>query len=140
VRWAGRAPLAVTAAALAVILGGCGLNVRGADLFLLTRVGQGTKLTLLINDSGTIRCNSARVKPLADPLLIRARDLSINLVKDATARLSLPAGAGTIFSYRITLQQGVIAFSDRDTSGHRELAEAELFAAQAAQQACGLSG
>ena len=38
------------------------------------------------------------------------------------------------------MQQGTIAFSDRDTPGHKELAQAELFAAQAAQQVCGLSG
>src|SRR5207248_542559 len=47
---------------------------------------------------------------------------------------------GTVFSYRISLQQGTIRFSDRDAKGHRELARAELFAVQAAQQACGLSG
>ena len=53
--------------------------------------------------------------------------------------LSLSAGPGTVFSYRIKLQQGTIVFSDRDTAHHPILAQAELFAAQAAQQACGLN-
>ena len=126
--------------ALSAVATGCGLNVQLADLFLLVRTGQGTKLTLVVNDSGTIRCNGAKAKPISDPLLIQARDLAGSLTTDASAKLSLPAGPGTVFSYRISLQQGTIRFSDRDTKGHSELAQAELFAAQAAQQACGLSG
>jgi TATA-box binding protein (TBP) (component of TFIID and TFIIIB) len=122
------------------MLAGCGLNVQSADLFLLTRTGQGSKLTLLVNDSGTIRCNGAKAKMISDALLIQARDLSDNLGTDASHNLYLKAVPGTVFSYRISLQQGVIRFSDRDTEHHPELSRAELFAAQAAQQACGLSG
>jgi hypothetical protein len=123
-----------------VLLAGCGLNVQSPDLFLLTRTGQGSKLTLVVSDSGTIRCNGAKARPISDPLLIGARDLSDNLAPDAGKGLSLPSPPGSVFSYRISMQQGTIAFSDRDTRGHKELAQAELFAAQAAQQACGLSG
>jgi hypothetical protein len=119
---------------------GCGLNVRSADLFLLTRTGQGTKLTLLVNDSGTIRCNGAKAKPISDKLLVQARDLADNLGKYLTRKVSLPAGPGAVFSYRISLEQGTISFADRAGAGHQELAQTELFAAQAAQQACGLSG
>jgi hypothetical protein len=126
--------------AAALVAAGCGLNVQSADLFLLTRTGQGSKLTLVVNDSGTIRCNGAKAKPIPDPLLIGARDLSDNLAADAGRGLSLPSRPGSVFSYRISVQQGTIRFSDRDTRGHKELAQAELFAARAAQQACGLSG
>jgi hypothetical protein len=124
----------------ALVVAGCGLNVQSPDLFLLTRTGQGSKLTLIVNDSGTIRCDGAKAKAISDPLLIQARDLSDNLGNDAAKGLSLPARPGSVFRYRISLQQGTIAFSDRDTTGHKELAQAELFAAQAAQQGCGLSG
>jgi hypothetical protein len=123
----------------ALALSACGLAVQSADLFLLTRTGQGSKLSLLVNDSGTIRCDGGKSRPLNDSFLIRARDLSVNLADDAGQHLSLPAGPGTVFSYRIKLQQGTIAFSDRDTAHHPILAQAELFAAQAAQQACGLN-
>lgn len=122
------------------LLAGCGLDVQSADLFALTRTGQGTKLSLIVNDSGTVRCNGAKAKPISDALLIQARDLADNLGKDATAKLSLRARPGTVFSYRINLQQGTVSFSDRDTTGHTELAQTELFAAQVAQQVCGLSG
>jgi hypothetical protein len=141
VRKRGRRPgVAAGAILVSAALAGCGLNVQSPDLFLLTRTGQGSKLTLVVNDSGTIRCNGAKAKPIPDALLIGARDLADNLATDAGKGLSLPTRSGSVFSYRISVQQGTIAFSDRDTGGHKELAEAELFAAQAAQQACGLSG
>lgn len=125
---------------LCMALAGCGLNVQSADLFLLKRVGQGRTLTLLINDSGTIRCNGGKPKQLADPLLLQARDLASTLAKDAAAKLKIPSSAESVFSYTITLQDGTISFPDTAGSRHHELAQAELFAVQAAQQACGLSG
>jgi hypothetical protein len=140
-RRAGR-PAAVGAAlaALAAACAGCGLNVQSADLFQLTRTAAGSKLTLLISDGGTIRCNGAKAKPLSDPLLIRARDLSDNLAGDASAKLTIPATSGTVNYFRITLQQGTVSFPDRAAAHRKVLSEAELFAVQAAQQACGLSG
>jgi hypothetical protein len=128
--------LGVTAA---LCLGGCGFNVRSADVLLLTRTGQGSTLTLLINDGGTISCDGRAAKPLDDSLLIRARDLAVNLSADATENMRLPAGPGTIFTYRIKLQPGTVVFSDHDTARHPILAQAEVFAAQAAQQACNLN-
>jgi hypothetical protein len=77
---------------------------------------------------------------ISSAVLIQARDLSDNLASDATKKLSLPVTPGTVFSYRIRMEQGTITFSDRDTQGHKVLAQAELFAAEAAQQVCGLSG
>ena len=133
------AQLVLVALALAA-LGGCGLDVQSPDLFLLTRTGQGPKLTMEVSDGGTIRCNGSKPKAMSDAMLIQARDLSDNLARDAGANLSLPPRPGTIFDFRIKLQQGTITFSDRDTSGHKVLAQAELFAVQAAQQVCGLSG
>jgi len=133
------APLVLLALTLAA-LSGCGLDVQSPDLFLLTRTGQGSKLTMEVSDGGTIRCNGSKPKPMSDAMLIQARDLSDNLANDAGANLSLPPRPGTIFDFRIKLQQGTITFSDRDTSGHKVLAQAELFAVQAAQQVCGLSG
>lgn len=124
----------------ALLISGCGLQVSEPDLFVLTRTGQGSKLTLLINDSGTISCNGAKARPISDAMLIAARDLTDSLSRDAARKLALAVGPGTVFSYRIRLQQGDVRFSDRDAGGHQELAQAELFAAQAAQQDCGLSG
>ena len=124
----------------AVALSGC-FDVAAADLFLLTRTGQGSKLTLLINDSGTIRCDGAKAKPISNARLIAARDLADNLSADATAKLTIPPVAGSAYYFRIKLPQGTIAFPDRAADArHPILAQAELFATQTAQQACGLPG
>ena len=134
-----RAAASLCALTAAAALAGCGLNVRSPDVLLLTRTGQGTRLTLLVNDGGTISCNGAHTKPLDDALLIQARDLAVNLGGDAAKQLTLPAGPGTIFTYRIKLQGGTVTFSDHDTAHHPILAQAEVFAAQTAQQACHLN-
>ena len=133
--------LAATGAiVIAAALSGCGFNVQSPDLFLLTRTGQGTKLTLLVNYGGTLRCNGGKSRQMTDSMLITARDLSDNLADDGTKNLTIPATPRTIFYYRIKVQQGAISFPDASARTHSELAQAELFAAQAAQQVCHLSG
>jgi hypothetical protein len=131
--------MAAVAVATALVLAGC-LNVQAADLFLLTRTGQGSKLTLLVNDSGTIRCNGGKGKPISNSTLIAARDLSDNLATDAQNSLTIPDVAGSVYYFRIRMQQGTIAFPDRAAGRRKALAQAELFATQAAQRDCGLSG
>lgn len=124
----------------ALMLAGCGLEIQSPDLFLLTRTGQGPPLTLLVNDSGMIRCNGGKAKPLSDTLLIQARDLAGNLNNDAKAKLRIPKAPNSVAYYTIKLQYGTVEFPDTAGARHQELAEAELFAVQAAQQACGLAG
>ena len=87
------AAVAALAVAVAVLLAGC-FDVQSPDLFLLTRTGQGGKLTLLVNDGGTIRCDGAKAKPISDNALVTARDLSDNLVTDAQNKLDDPPGPG----------------------------------------------
>jgi hypothetical protein len=130
--------------AVSVLLGtgalaGCGLNVQSPDLFLLTRTGPGGKLTLEVSDGGAIRCNGGHARTISSARLITARDLADNLSSDAGHNLDLPTAPGSIYTFRILLQQGTIRFSDRDTSGRPNLAQAALFATEAAQQVCGLS-
>ncbi|MDQ6835479.1 MAG: hypothetical protein M3016_04760 [Actinomycetota bacterium] len=130
----------VAVAAAASTLAGCGLDVRLPDLFLLTRTGQGTRLTLLVNDAGTMSCNGAAARRISSARLISARDLADSLAADARRHLRLPARRNAVYSFRVRLQPGTISFSDRDTVDRRELAQAVLFATQAAQQVCGRSG
>ncbi len=137
---AARAIAAILAAVLSLAIAGCGVDQQAPDLFLLTRTGAGPKLTLLPNDGGTIRCDGAKARPLPDPLLIDARDIAQNLDKDARHRLTIAPTAGTVFYYRIRLEHGTIAFPDSAARSRKELSEATLFAAQAAQRACGLPG
>ena len=132
--------LLLTAGLVAAGTGGCGLNVQSPDLFLLTRTGEGNKLTLLVNDGGTIRCDGGRARQLAAPLLLRARDLANSLDADAKRSLRIAPTPNSVFRYMIRLQNGTIAFPDMAARARPELAQAELFAVQVAQQACGLSG
>jgi hypothetical protein len=138
--WTRGAALVALAVALGCAVAACGLDVQEADLFVLTRTGQGTKLKLLVNDSGTIRCNGGKAKQISSALLIQARDLSIDLGKDAKKKLTIPAPAGTVFYYRITMEPGTIAFPDRSAASQKPLREAEQFTIAAATGPCGLSG
>ncbi len=123
-----------------LLLAGCGLDIQSPDLFLLTRTGPGQHLTLLVNDSGTVRCNGGKARPLSNELLIQARDLAQNLDSDAKAKLRIPKAPNSVALYTIRLQDGTIEFPDTAAARHHELAAAELFAVQAAQQACHLAG
>lgn len=122
------------------LLAGCGFDVQAPDLFLLTRTGQQGTLTLLVNDGDTIRCNGGQPRSLPDPLLLSARALAASLDADAKRGLKIPAPANSVFRYRIRLQDGTVSFPDTAAAHHSELAQAVLFAVQAAQRACGLSG
>jgi hypothetical protein len=134
VRAPGRAlALGLVAAAM---ISGCGLNVELPDLFLVTRTGGGSKLTLVVNDGGQIRCNGGKQKTLASSQLITARDLADNLASDATAKLTIPPTPDTVYSYTAKLQQGTISFPDRAATGHKYLGQLEAFVLQAAQQYC----
>jgi hypothetical protein len=131
------APALAGAAALA--LAACGLSVQSPDLFLLTRTGQGTRLTLLVNDAGTIRCDGSSARPLPDPQLLAARDLATALAADAKSNLKIATGPRSVYSYSIKLQDGTISFPDTAGAAHPELARAELFAVQTSQRPCGFS-
>ncbi len=125
--------IAITAAAS---LAGCGLNVQSADLFVLTRSGQGPTLTMLVSDGGTIRCNGRKPQALPDPLLIEARQLASDLDKDAKAGLRIARTPSTVYVFSMKLQNGTISFPDTAGAQHPELARAEQFALQADQQVC----
>lgn len=128
------------AVVLGAVLAGCGLNVQAPDLFLLTRTGVGQRLTLLVSDDGTIRCDGGASKPLPDKLLIQARDLTGTLNDDAKRRLRIPRSRDSVAMYTVRLQQGTISFPDTAARSHSELAQLELLTVQTAQSACGLAG
>ena len=130
---------AATVAGLAGLVG-CGLGINSPDLFLLTRTGVGDRLTLLVNDGGSIKCNDRAPRPLAEPLLLRARDLATALANDAKQRLSIPPSPRSLARFKIRLQEGTVSFPDTAGAQHPELARAELFTVQVAKDACGLSG
>src|SRR5436309_15464493 len=118
------------------------MDVQPPDHSLLTRTGHSGKLTLLVNDGGTISCNGKPAHRLSDALLLQARDLASSLGGDAREKLRIPSPSNSVYRYTIRLQDGTIAFPDTVAAGgsYPRLAQAELFAVQAAQRACGLRG
>jgi uncharacterized membrane protein len=127
---------AVLGLAAAAALAGCGLNVDLGDLFLVTRTGSGAKLTLLVDDGGTITCNGGKQKTLTSSQLITARDLAQDLSTDASNRLTIAAPADTVYRYTVKLQQGTISFPDRAATDHKYLGQLEAFVLEASQQYC----
>jgi hypothetical protein len=122
-----------------VVLSGCGLDVQAPDLFHVTRSGAGgQRLTLLVNDGGTISCNGSKPKSLSDPQLLQARDLSTSLNDDVKAKLRFPVNNRSVFSYTVKVQNGTFTFPDTAASSRKELSQLELFVLQAAAKPCGL--
>ena len=121
----------------AAIVAGCGLQVQGADLFLVTRTGQGQKLSMLVDDDGTISCNGGKAKQLPDPLLLVARDESISLNNDVKLRFT--RSPRSVFTYTVEVPNGTFTFPDTAGSARKELAQLELFVVQAASGPCAAS-
>ncbi|HEX5145868.1 MAG TPA: hypothetical protein VFV85_02510 [Conexibacter sp.] len=126
-------------AALALALAGCG--AQAPDDFLLTRSGSlpGARLTLLVNDGGTVRCNGGAERTLPDPRLLDARRIAEDLSDDAKRDLTLAPPRGSLLRFRVRTQDGTVTFSDVDAARRRELAPVVEFAREVAQHVCGLA-
>ncbi len=124
-------------AALA-LLAGCGAAT--PDVFLLTRTGSlpGARLTLLVNDGGTVRCNGGAPRQLPGAQLLGARRIAEDLADDAQQDLTLPAPAGALLRFRLRTQDGTVTFSDANAAQRRELGPVVEFAHDIAQDVCGL--
>ena len=128
-----------SAVAVAGALAGCGLAVQAPDLFAVTKTGQGTSVTMVVNDGGTITCNRGRAKPLSDRLLIVARSLVGQLEPDAFKKLDPPSPSGSVYRFTVRMQQGTFSFPDTSAASRPELAKLEQFVLQA-EPACGAAG
>jgi hypothetical protein len=125
---------------LAAFVTGCGFEVQEPDLFLVTRTGaQAKRLSLLVNDDGTISCDKGKPKNLPDPLLLQARDLATTLNADVSAKLRFPTSARSVYTYTVKVQNGTMSFPDTAGLSRKELSDLELFVVQAAANPCDLS-
>jgi hypothetical protein len=126
------------AAALALVLAGCGS--RPPDLFGVDRSGEGpnARLRLVVNDGGSVSCNG-REHPLGAERLLKAREVTRALADQAQLHLVLPPGPGSVLSYRIRLQAGTVAFSDSSADLPASFTEAELLIKGIAEDVCGIT-
>ena len=131
--------LAAASALAVVAFGGCGAAY--PDLFVLTRAGDlpGARLTLLVNDGGTVRCNDGPEHRLPDQLLLDAREIATALTEEAQADLVLPRRPDALLRFRLRYQEGTVTFSDVDAGRRPELGFVVAFVRTVATDVCGLS-
>ena len=137
-KW-GQAPFFHAAlAAAALVLAGCGSDP--ADLFLVERSGSipGARLTLLVSDNGTVRCNRGERRDLDSDALLDARELADELREPAERGVVLPPGPGSILRYRARLEDGTVAFSDTSPRQPPEFRRLAALTREIAREVCRL--
>jgi hypothetical protein len=126
--------------AAALALGACG-GLKAADLFIVYRTGQdpGSRLTLLVNEEGGVRCNGVAAPKLSDSELVQARALQEDLHDPASRHLSLPGERGSVLSYHVRTEAGSVRFADNSPGQPTVLRRLALFVLRTARQVCHLA-
>lgn len=126
------------ALAAALVLVGCS-GVSAPDLFVVQRSGSTpqAQLTLLVNEEGGVTCNGRAMKQkLADPQIVKAREIQENLQKPSSSHLSLPPRAGSVLHYYVRDESGTVRFSDNSAGQPSVLQKLQLFVLQTGQEIC----
>jgi len=139
-----RSVTSVTLAAL--VLAGCSGGTPSADLFVVERSGAipGAKLTLLVSDGGSVRCNDGPEKPISSDLLIDARSILHDLEGERDEDgpidedLTLAPSANSIMRYEVRAEDGRVAFSDTSAGQPQVFYELAKFTRDVAKGPCGL--
>jgi hypothetical protein len=128
---------ALLAALLALLLAGCGS--RPPDLMVIQRSGAdpNANVELLVNDGGSVTCNGAEHELDAERLLT-ARRLVRDISPQAELHIELPSGPGTQLSYRVTMEAGTIAFSDRSEGVPSTFQRLAAFTKDVIEDVCGI--
>jgi hypothetical protein len=128
---------ALLAVALAAVLAGCGS--RPPDLFVVERSGadRNGDVELLVSDGGSVTCNGHE-HPLDAERLLTARRLVRDLSPQAELAIELPKGPGTELSYRVTMEAGTIAFSDRSPGIPSTFQRLAAFTKDVSERVCGI--
>jgi hypothetical protein len=122
----------------ALLIAGCGGPA--GDLFEVQRSGadRAANLTLVVSDDGYVTCDGAK-KELPPNLLLRARQLTRDMSVQAELNLTLPAGPGSILSYKARMAAGTIAFSDTSRPLPQSFTELTVYTKDVAEQVCGVT-
>jgi len=124
-------------AALLAVLCGCG--TASPDLFVVERSGadRNANVELLVSDGGSVKCNGAEHALDAERLLT-ARRLQQDLAPQAELSIELPPGPGTQLSYRVSMETGTIAFSDRSPGVPSTFQRLAAFTTDVTERVCGI--
>jgi hypothetical protein len=123
---------------LAVLLASCG-GSRPPDLMVVQRSGEdpNANVRLLVNDGGMVECDGAE-HPLDAERLLTARRLVRDTVKQAELGIELPPGPGSVLSYRVRMEAGTIAFSDRSPGLPSTFKRLAAFTFDVIRDVCGI--
>ena len=124
-------------AALLAVVTGCG--TASPDLFVVERSGadRNANVELLVSDGGTVKCNGKQHALDADRLLT-ARQLQRDLAPQAELSIELPPGPGSQLSYRVSMETGTIAFSDRSVGVPESFQRLAGFTKDVTERVCGI--
>jgi hypothetical protein len=127
--------LAVALAAVA--LAGCGTPP--PDLFSVERSGPdpNANVDVVVSDGGSVTCDGHE-HPLDADRLLTARQLVRDLEPQAELGIELPPGPGTDLSYRVSMEAGSIAFSDRSRGVPRTFLRVAAFTKDVTERVCGI--
>jgi hypothetical protein len=130
---------AVAGCAAALALAGCGADY--PDLLVVTRTGSlpAARLTLLVNDGGTVRCNGGEVLQMPPRPLLDAREIARELAEEAREDLVLPRPPRALLRFRMETQDGTVTFSDTDAASRPLLGRLVALTRLIAQDVCGLA-
>ena len=128
---------ALLALALAAVLAGCGS--RPPDLFVVERSGadRNANVELLVSDGGSVECNGTEHELDAERLLT-ARRLVRDLSPQAELSIELPPGAYSQLSYRVRMEAGTLAFSDRSRGVPDTFQRLAAFTTDVTERVCGI--
>jgi hypothetical protein len=127
--------LAIAIAAL--LLAGCGTPP--PDLFSVERSGPdpNANVDVVVSDGGSVTCDGHE-HPLDADRLLTARQLVRDLEPQAELGIELPPGPGTDLSYRVSMEAGSVAFSDRSRGVPRTFLRVAAFTKDVTERVCGI--
>jgi hypothetical protein len=92
---------------------------------------------VVVSDGGSVTCDGEEHALDADGLLT-ARQLVRDLSPQAELGIELPPGPGTDLSYRVSMEAGSIAFSDRSPGVPRTFLRLAAFTKDVTERVCGI--
>jgi hypothetical protein len=122
----------------ALLLAGCGTPP--PDLFSVERSGpdRNANVDLVVSDGGSVTCDGEQHELDADRLLT-ARQLVRDLTPQAELGIELPPGPGSELSYRVSMEAGSVAFSDRSPGViPRTFLRVAAFTTDVTERVCGI--
>lgn len=127
------------AAALAAVALAAGCGTPSADLFVVERTGDlpDAKLTLLVSDGGTVRCDGGEERQMEQDRLLEARELARDLAPVLDQGPRLPAAEGSLLRYRVIAGEGEASFADTSPRLPPALAQVQRFTRAVARETCG---